>query len=71
VLTGVIGVVIDAVTGGWSALSPEAATVSLTKTAMIDGPDKIDVVVKIDRGKNAVQTQSTEPGVRVRVVPTQ
>jgi len=30
----------DPATGAWNKLSPETATVVLTKVAMIDGPDR-------------------------------
>ena len=71
-LTGLIGVIIDAATGAWSKLSPETATVSLTKIAMIDGPDTIRVGITVGhtRDANLVEVQSSEPGVVVEVAPT-
>jgi hypothetical protein len=70
-LTGLIGVIIDAATGAWSKLSPEAATVSLTKIGMVPGPDTIYVGIKVGhtRDANRVDVQSSEPGVLVRVEP--
>jgi hypothetical protein len=50
--TGLIGVIVDAATGSWNNLTPEAATVSLTKlNAGIEGPDEILVGIrKTSRG---------------------
>ena len=71
-LTGLIGVVIDAATGAWSKLSPETATVTLTKTAMIDGPETIRVGITVERGKNGttLDIHSSTPGVGLHVTPT-
>jgi hypothetical protein len=71
-LTGLVGVIIDAATGAWSKLSPETATVSLTKIGMVPGPDTINVGITIGRTRdaNVVEVQSSEPGVVVRVTPT-
>ena len=62
--TGLVGVVVDAATGAWNKLSPEAATVSLTKLAAIPGPDTITVGITVDHGR-VVLTPSA-PGVNVR-----
>ena len=68
VLTGLIGVVIDAATGAWYRLSPETATVSLTKVADVSGPATITVTLMGDPQSNGrgVHVQSTVPGVRVQ-----
>ncbi len=70
-LTGLIGVIIDAATGAWSKLSPEAATVSLTKIAAVSGPDTITVGIRMRRTgeANLVEVQSSEPGVLFHVEP--
>lgn len=48
--TGLIGVVVDAATGAWNSLSPEAATVTLTKVnASIEGPDQVRIAVRPTR----------------------
>ncbi len=72
-LTGLIGVIIDAATGAWSKLSPETATVSLTKIGMVPGPDTINVGVRTGRTHeaNLVEVQSSEPGVMIHVEPVQ
>src|SRR6266576_3115466 len=70
-LTGLIGVIIDAATGAWSKLSPETATVSLTKIGMVSGPDTITVGIKVGhtRDANLLGVQSSEPGVMIHVEP--
>lgn len=62
--TGFIGVVVDAVTGSWYKLVPQTATVTLQKLAMIDGPERIDVVIR-SPSKGKLRIESTTPGVRV------
>ncbi len=44
-LTGLIGVVVDAATGAWYSLHPESATVSLTRTTGMLGPDTIRIEI--------------------------
>jgi len=70
-LTGLIGVIIDAATGAWSKLSPETATVTLTKIAAVPGPDTIRVGIKMGHTSdtNVVEVQSSEPGVVIQVQP--
>jgi hypothetical protein len=72
-LTGLIGVIIDAATGAWSKLSPESATVSLTKLGMVSGADTITVGIKVGhtRDANLVEVRSSEPGVVIHVEPVQ
>lgn len=70
--TGLIGVVVDAATGGWYALSPTSATVALTKTtAMGPGPDTIKIRVARVRRGSEVRVTSSVPDVRVMVTPRQ
>ncbi|HYK09784.1 MAG TPA: hypothetical protein VEV39_03205 [Gemmatimonadales bacterium] len=68
-LTGLVGVVIDAATGGWNGLSPESATVAMTKSsAMVSGPDTI--YVRVARNKDGVKVESTLPvGMQVQTQP--
>jgi hypothetical protein len=70
-LTGLVGVVVDAATGAWDALSPEAATVSLTKVASIEGPDSITVGITVGSsgGKMRLDVQPSGPGVLMQVAP--
>lgn len=63
--TGLLGVVVDAATGGWYSLSPERVDVSLTQaTASKAGPDEIDVRLSTDDGE--MKVDSNEP-VKIRV----
>jgi hypothetical protein len=67
-LTGLIGVVVDAVTGGWNGLNPKEATVTLKKaSAAAEGPETIDVTMRADAEEGTVQVASSQPGVRVQV----
>ena len=67
--TGLLGIIPDAATGAWNKLTPETATVVLTKVAMIDGPDEIRVGVRIGNGSrgDAAAIDASAPGVTVRV----
>lgn len=60
-LTGLIGVVIDAATGAWNKLEPATVTVAMTKLAEVPGPDEIKITVSERDGR--VGIESTEPGV--------
>lgn len=68
-LTGLVGVVVDAASGGWSKLSPETASVTLTKVAMQPGPDSVTVGLTLRRSgdSNRVAVQSSAPGVTLDV----
>ena len=70
-LTGLVGVVVDAATGGWSKLTPETATVTLTKVASVQGPDTITVGLTLHRNadRNVLDVQSTDPAVTIEVTP--
>lgn len=70
-LTGLVGVVVDAASGGWSKLSPETATVTLTKVAMQPGPDSVTVGLTLHRSgdRNQVDVESSAPGVVLDVSP--
>jgi hypothetical protein len=70
-LAGLIGVVVDATTGAWSKLVPEAVTVSLTKIAAVPGPGTITVGIRLTetRAANLVEVQSSTPGVLMHVAP--
>ncbi len=73
-LTGIIGVVIDAVTGSWNNLSPDQVSVSLEKLAnsQVDGPDEIIITLTSGGGNDSVDNvriESTQP-VSVNVTQT-
>ena len=71
-LTGLIGVIVDATTGAWNALSPRVATVTLTKIAVVPGPDTITVGINFGKAGAAdgVRVQSSVPGVLMHVTPS-
>jgi len=70
-LTGLVGVVVDAASGGWSKLSPETASVTLTKLALVPGPDSVTVGLTLRRAgdRNRVDVRSSDPGVVLDVSP--
>ena len=58
--TGLLGVIVDASTGGWYSLSPERVDVSLSQADADDaGPDEIDVQLNADDGQ--MKVDSDEP----------
>lgn len=66
--TGLIGVVVDAATGGWWDLQPEEAAVTLVRLEdNLDGPAVIEVTISAGTGDAPVQVDATE-AVRVRVI---
>ena len=69
--TGLIGVIVDASTGAWNALSPESATVSLTKIAAVPGPDTINVGIRVhnEGSRSRVDIDASAPGVGTRIEP--
>jgi hypothetical protein len=66
ILVGLVGVIADAATGAWNGLTPQTVNVTLTKTAMIDGPDQIHVGIRVGEKGTAI-IESSSPGVTVRV----
>lgn len=69
-LTGLVGVVVDGATGAWNGLSPEAATVSLTKIALVPGPDTINVGVRVYKdGHVQIEPSAVGVGVQVETLP--
>lgn len=63
--TGLIGVVIDAATGGWFKLEPKSATVTLERLAAGAGPERIKV--GIHQQGEGLLVEASEPGVTVSV----
>jgi hypothetical protein len=67
-LTGIVGVVVDAVTGSWYGLEPETANVTLTRaTTGGSGPDEIHVSLRRSEAQGHVEVKSDAPGVSVSV----
>lgn len=65
ILTGGIGVLVDAVTGAWYNLTPTTVAVSLVTLGEIDGPETIEVAVRQDEDQLVID--SSTKGVTVRV----
>ncbi len=70
-LTGLIGVVVDAITGGWYKLEPKTAIVTLERAAANEGPDQdtIEVAITIQENKEGreVEIQASAAGVVMQV----
>ncbi len=71
-LTGLIGVIVDAATGAWYKLSPETVNVSLAKTdANAPGPDQLDIAIALRPGADNKTEVKIDPsfsqGVTVHV----
>jgi len=72
ILLGLVPVIVDAATGAWNSLSPNMVNVTLTKTAMIDGPPTIRVGITVQQDKDGAGVmviKSSAPGVTVDVAP--
>lgn len=67
-LTGLIGVVVDAVTGGWWNLEPDNATMVLERTDdSIDGPQTIEVTLATGEDGDVVVVDASVEGVLLTV----
>jgi hypothetical protein len=67
-LTGLVGVVVDGLTGSWYGLSPESAIVTLTRPGGSENDaDAIHVSVGIAKDRQGASITSSSPEVRVRV----
>jgi hypothetical protein len=72
ILFGLVPVIVDAATGAWNSLSPTMTNVTLTKTAMVDGPPTIRVGITVQPrkgGAGLLMIESSAPGVAVAVGP--
>lgn len=66
-LTGLVGVVVDGLTGSWYGLNPESASATLTKNVGVIGPDEIKVYVSRTNIHGQVALKADAPGVSVAV----
>lgn len=67
--TGLLGVVVDAATGGWYDLQPANVTMALEKTdASITGPDEITVTVGFSAYESGLTRVSATAPVQIHVV---
>jgi len=62
-LTGLIGVIVDAATGSWNNLKPDQLSISLEKLETgVVGPDKIEVTMRsLEDDSNTFEIESSEP----------
>lgn len=68
-LTGLLGVVIDGITGAWYNLKPESITVSLSKVSNIPGPDEIEIAIEGTDRSDRLGITSSVPDVEIHVFP--
>jgi hypothetical protein len=66
-LTGLIGVVVDGLTGSWYGLNPETASPTLVKLAGTVGPNEIHIRLGHVSPKGQLSVNADAPGVRVEV----
>lgn len=69
-LTGLVGVAVDGLTGSWYGLEPESANVTLTKSGTGgSGPAEIHIEVRqSDHGRRlSLSSEARAPSVSVRV----
>ena len=67
--TGLIGVVVDAVTGGWWNLEPDDATLVLERLTTDSGvgPERVEIHVSIDRKSSTIGVETDVPGVQFEI----
>jgi hypothetical protein len=66
-LTGLIGVVVDGLTGSWYGLNPETASATLVKQVGAVGPDEIHIQLGRVSSKGQLSVEADAPGVVVDV----
>ncbi len=66
-LTGLIGVVVDGMTGSWYGLNPETANATLVKQVGTVGPAEIHIKLAHGRAVGELALKSDAPGVVVEV----
>lgn len=68
-LTGLVGVVVDGLTGSWYGLSPESANVTLAKVGgSEDDAEAIHIAIGLSTSKQAVTLKSSARFVTVTVM---
>jgi hypothetical protein len=66
-LTGLVGVVVDGLTGSWYGLNPETASATLVKQTGAVGPDEIHIHLGQVTSKGRLSVKADAPGVMVEV----
>lgn len=67
-LTGLIGVLVDGLTGAWYGLRPEQPSVTLARAGDGDGPEAIHVKISQAADGHGVLVSADAPGISVAVV---
>ena len=70
ILTFPVGIVVDAITGGWWKLEPKEPSLTLEKTDVsMEGPRHIDVTITLtgDGADPTATVDATEPGVLLEI----
>lgn len=70
ILLGLVGVIIDAATGGWYNLKPESVMVSLSRISTgIGGPAEIEIAIKSAGESGVLEIDSSVPEIEIQVIP--
>ena len=66
-LTGLVGVLVDGMTGSWYGLNPETASATLVKQVGTVGPDAIRIQLGHVTSAGRLDVKADAPGVAVEV----
>jgi hypothetical protein len=66
-LTGLVGVLVDGMTGSWYGLNPETASATLVKQVGAVGPNEIHIQLGRVTSKGELSVKADAPGVVVEV----
>ncbi len=66
-LTGLIGVVVDGMTGSWYGLNPETASATLLRQTGTIGPDEIHIQLSHGKSNNQLAVKADAPGVVIGI----
>lgn len=66
-LTGLVGVVVDGMTGSWYGLNPETASATLVKQVGTIGPDEIHIQLAHGKSASDLAVKADAPGVVIEV----
>ena len=69
ILLGLVGIIIDAATGGWYNLEPESVTVSLSRISSGPGPSEIEIAIKSGEHSGELEIDSSVPEIEIQVIP--
>ena len=67
--TGLVDVVVDALTGGWWNLEPDDSNLVLERMTADSGvgPERVEVHVSIDSERGTLGVESDVPGVQLQI----